>query len=208
MKKFSGKNKLAVIALAVMIGVAGYMSFADSGQEDKKAESLTEDAEVEVLSYEEIEKRAESENADGEIGENLELNDSEDSIGEAVLTSAQASASSLATAKLTREQNRAKSREALMDVISDEALSDEAKKEAADTYVKLSDTIEKETDVETILAARGYTDAIVTISESSVDVALMTESLEDSDRAQIEDIITRKTGYDISDVAISLLVDK
>lgn len=28
MKKFSGKNRLAVIALAVMIGVAGYMSFA------------------------------------------------------------------------------------------------------------------------------------------------------------------------------------
>lgn len=36
MKKFSGKNRLAVIALAVMIGVAGYMSFADAGKDKKK----------------------------------------------------------------------------------------------------------------------------------------------------------------------------
>jgi len=36
MKKFSGKNRLAVIALAVMIGVAGYMSFADAGKEEGK----------------------------------------------------------------------------------------------------------------------------------------------------------------------------
>ena len=38
MKKFSGKNRLAVIALAVMIGVAGYMSFADAGKDKKKAD--------------------------------------------------------------------------------------------------------------------------------------------------------------------------
>ena len=75
----------------------------------------------------------------------------------------------MASAKLTREQNRSRSREALMDIIGDEALSEDAKKEAADTYVKLNDTIEKETDVETALAARGYEDAIVTISDGAVD---------------------------------------
>ena len=215
MKKLGGKNRLAIIALAVMIGVAGYMSFADAGK-DKAKEDKKQGSQVETLSYEELASGAEAENSkaqadaastESSLQEDVELNGPEDSIGDAVLTSAQVS-SSMASAKLTREQNRSRSREALMDIIGDEALSEDAKKEAADTYVKLNDTIEKETDVETALAARGYEDAIVTISDGAVDVALGNADISDSERAQIEDIVTRKTGYDISSVVISVAEDK
>ena len=229
MKKVFGRNRLAIIALAVMIGVAGYMSFADAGK-DKKKSDKKEEKQVEVLNYEDLTDGAVSENADlvkeenpdtaagedvadaenaledGQIGD-MELNGSESEIGDAVLTSAQVT-SNMAAAKLTREQSRSKSKEALMDVISDEALSDDAKKEAADTYVKLSDNIEKETDVETVLAAKGYQDAIVTISDDAVDVSIGTVSLSETEKAQIEDIVTRKTGYDISQIAISLVGSK
>lgn len=229
MKKVFGRNRLAIIALAVMIGVAGYMSFADAGK-DKKKSDKKEKKQVEVLNYEDLTDGAVSENADlvmeedtdtaagedvadagntledGQIGD-VELNGSESEIGDAVLTSAQVT-SNMAAAKLTREQSRSKSKEALMDVISDEALSDDAKKEAADTYVKLSDNIEKETDVETVLAAKGYQDAIVTISDDAVDVSIGTVSLSETEKAQIEDIVTRKTGYDISRIAISLVGSK
>ena len=95
-----------------------------------------------------------------------------------------------------------------MDIIGDEALSDEAKKEAADTYVRLNDTIEMETDIETVLAAKGYTDVVVTIGDESVDVTLGAAELDDAERAQIEDIVTRKTGYNISNVAISMMDGK
>ena len=208
MKKFSGKNRLAVIALAVMIGVAGYMSFADAGKDKKKEK--TDKKQVEVINYEDLSSMAENENSqavkNGQT-EDVELNGQEDEIGDAVLTSAQVT-SNMAAAKLNREQSRSRSKEALMDVIGDEALSDSAKKEATDTYVKLNDTIEKETDVETVLAAKGYSDAIVTISDEAVDVSLNVESLSDTERAQIEDIVIRKTGYDISSVAISVMGGK
>ena len=229
MKKVFGRNRHAIIALAVMIGVAGYMSFADAGKDKKKSDKKTKQ-QVEGLKYEDLTDGAVSANADavmtedtgaaagedvadagntsedGQIGD-VELNGPESEIGDAVLTSAQVT-SNRAAAKLTREQSRSKSKEALMDVISDEALSDDAKKEAADTYVKLSDNIEKETDVETVLAAKGYQDAIVTISDDSVDVAIGTVSLSETEKAQIEDIVTRKTGYDISRIAISLIGSK
>ena len=210
MKKFSGKNRLAVIALAVMIGVAGYMSFADAGKDKKK--EYTDKKQVEVINYEDLSSMAENENSQAVKDENgqtedVELNGQEDEIGDAVLTSAQVT-SNMAAAKLNREQSRSRSKEALMDVIGDEALSDSAKKEATDTYVKLNDTIEKETDVETVLAAKGYSDAIVTISDEAVDVSLNVESLSDTERAQIEDIVIRKTGYDISSVAISVMGGK
>ena len=218
----SGKNRLAIIALAVMIGVAGYMSFADAGKDKKTKKNGKE--QVEVISYDEVagsdsknvvdgsENIAadEAQDTDEGLSEDMELNGPEEEIGDAVLTSASAKAvtNNMASVKLTREQNRSKSRETLMDIIGDEALSDEAKKEAADTYVRLNDTIEMETDIETVLAAKGYTDVVVTIGDESVDVTLGAAELDDAERAQIEDIVTRKTGYNISNVAISMMDGK
>lgn len=222
MRRVSGKNRLAIIALAVMIGVAGYMSFADAGKDKKTKKNGKE--QVEVISYDEVAGSDSKNVADGsenvaadeaqdtgeELSEDMELNGPEEEIGDAVLTSASAKAvtNNMASVKLTREQNRSKSRETLMDIIGDEALSDEAKKEAADTYVRLNDTIEMETDIETVLAAKGYTDVVVTIGDESVDVTLGAAELDDAERAQIEDIVTRKTGYNISDVAISVMGGK
>ncbi len=222
MRRVSGKNRLAIIALAVMIGVAGYMSFADAGKDKKTKKNGKE--QVEVISYDEVagsdsknvvdgsENIAadEAQDTDEGLAEDMELNGPEEEIGDAVLTSASAKAvtNNMASVKLTREQNRSKSRETLMDIIGDEALSDEAKKEAADTYVRLNDTIEMETDIETVLAAKGYTDVVVTIGDESVDVTLGAAELDDAERAQIEDIVTRKTGYNISNVAISMMDGK
>lgn len=222
MRRVSGKNRLAIIALAVMIGVAGYMSFADAGNDKKTKKNGKE--QVEVISYDEVAGSDSKNVADGSeniaadeaqdtgegLSEDMELNGPEEEIGDAVLTSASAKAvtNNMASVKLTREQNRSKSRETLMDIIGDEALSDEAKKEAADTYVRLNDTIEMETDIETVLAAKGYTDVVVTIGDESVDVTLGAAELDDAERAQIEDIVTRKTGYNISDVAISMMDGK
>ena len=222
MRRVSGKNRLAIIALAVMIGVAGYMSFADA-RKDKKTKKNGKE-QVEVISYDEVAGGDSKNVADGSeniaadeaqdtdegLSEDMELNGPEEEIGDAVLTSASAKAvtNNMASVKLTREQNRSKSRETLMDIIGDEALSDEAKKEAADTYVRLNDTIEMETDIETVLAAKGYTDVVVTIGDESVDVTLGAAELDDAERAQIEDIVTRKTGYNISNVAISMMDGK
>ena len=222
MRRVSGKNRLAIIALAVMIGVAGYMSFADAGKDKKTKKNGKE--QVEVISYDEVAGSDSKNVADGSeniaadeaqdtdegLSEDMELNGPEEEIGDAVLTSASAKAvtNNMASVKLTREQNRSKSRETLMDIIGDEALSDEAKKEAADTYVRLNDTIEIETDIETVLAAKGYTDVVVTIGDESVDVTLGAAELDDAERAQIEDIVTRKTGYNISNVAISMMDGK
>lgn len=222
MRRVSGKNRLAIIALAVMIGVAGYMSFADAGKDKKTKKNGKE--QVEVISYDEVAGGDSKNVADGSeniaadeaqdtdegLSEDMELNGPEEEIGDAVLTSASAKAvtNNMASVKLTREQNRSKSRETLMDIIGDEALSDEAKKEAADTYVRLNDTIEMETDIETVLAAKGYTDVVVTIGDESVDVTLGAAELDDAEMAQIEDIVTRKTGYNISNVAISMMDGK
>ena len=58
------------------------------------------------------------------------------------------------------------------------------------------------------MTAKGYTDCIVTINDTTVDVTIPVEELSDTERAQIEDIVTRKTGYDVSKLVITVAEDK
>jgi stage III sporulation protein AH len=234
-KKIFKKNRLVILALSVMIGVAGYLNFNAGKEEDQLRHSDTtgNTADIEVVSYNNDTSSEDNQEDNQEdsledssyieqaaLEENVELNGDEEDIGEAVLTNAEVASSdvsltnaeavknNMATAKLNREQSRSRSKEALLDIINDETLDEATKENAISSYVALADNIEKETDTETLLTAKGYTDCIVTISDNAVDVALMTEELSDTERACIEDIVTRKTGYDISQVVISLAYNK
>lgn len=239
-KKIFKKNRLVILALSVMIGVAGYLNFNAGKRDDLLRQKAKEtNADAEVISYDsdkadvtedgltdQADKEtmgifdntevgeAASENTDttyleqAALEENVELNSDEEDIGEAVLTSAQTMKSNLATAKLNREQSRARSKEALLAIINDETMDSAAKDEAVNSYVKLTDTIEKETDAETVLTAKGYTDCIVTVNDDTVDVTLPVANLSDTERAQVEDIVTRKTGYDVSQLVITIAEDK
>lgn len=228
MKKVFKKNRLVILALSVMIGVAGYLNFNESNKKNLTTEEDNKKADMEVISYEEntaadseadlastdaVSKPTEEIATDksleqAAIEENIQLNSDEEDIGEAVLTNADVVNNSLAMIQLNREQSRSRTKEYLLSIINDDAIEESAKQEATAAYVKLSDNIEKETDAETLLAAKGYNAAIVTISDESVDVALNVETISDTERAQIEDIVTRKTGYDISQVVISVLSNK
>lgn len=239
-KKIFKKNRLVILAMSVMIGVAGYLNFNAGKRDDLLRQKAKEtNADAEVISYDsdkadvtedgltdQADKEtmgisdntevgeAASENTDttyleqAALEENVELNSDEEDIGEAVLTSAQTMKSNLATAKLNREQSRARSKEALLAIINDETMDSAAKDEAVNSYVKLTDTIEKETDAETVLTAKGYTDCIVTVNDDTVDVTLPVANLSDTERAQVEDIVTRKTGYDVSQLVITIAEDK
>jgi len=137
--------------------------------------------------------------AEASVDENGDPIDSE-SVGEAVLTNASVT---LSQAKLNREQTRSKAKEMLLEIINNENLSEDSKKEAVSKMIAMTEQIEKEAAAETQLAAKGFTDAIVSISDDCVDVTLAMESITDTQRTQIEDIIMRKTGCELSEIVIT-----
>ncbi len=53
------------------------------------------------------------------------------------------------------------------------------------------------------MEAKGFADAIVSIDGDSVDVVVNTEELTEAQRAQIEDIVIRKTGVGAESIVIS-----
>ena len=109
----------------------------------------------------------------------------------------------MAGARLEREQTHSKTKESLNEIIENDSLDESEKKEALEKLTRLTDIIEKEAATEQLLESKGYGNAVVSIGDDSVDVVLNYDELSQSDRAQIEDIVTRKTGYSVSQIVIS-----
>ena len=198
MKHIFKRNQIIIAALAVMIAAAGYLNYSGRLFQDKEKTTQTsaELASQELLDISEEDVETSSEDIEKEDGS------VEGTPGEAVLTSGEASAV-VAEAKVTREQVRAKNKETLQEIIDNDTLSEAQKKEALDQMVAMTDLSEKEVAAETLLASKGFAEAVVSLSEDSADVVVNASELSDANRAQIEDIITRKTGVAAENIVIT-----
>ncbi|MDE5717864.1 MAG: SpoIIIAH-like family protein [Lachnospiraceae bacterium] len=230
MKNMIKKNQMMITALAIMIAVAGYLNFAGTKVTDEELMSVSgemgatgltqEDAEAEYaalldLSEEDIERAsgdiesldsdvtmAESGSVDEELAQALAEEQMDEVPGEAVFTSAE-TATALSGAKLEKEQTRVQNKETLLEIINNANISETQKQEAVTSMITMTDIAEKETAAEILLEAKGFDDAIVSIDGDSVDVVVNTAELSEAQRAQIEDIVIRKTGVSADAVVIS-----
>lgn len=126
--------------------------------------------------------------------------------GEAVLTGSSAvGVGIVSNSRLLKEQTRAKNKESLLDVINNETISEEQKKSAINEMISMTDISERETAAEILLAAKGFSDSIVSITGDSADVVVNATELTDAQRAQIEDIVKRKTGIGAENLVITPL---
>ncbi|MCD7745497.1 MAG: SpoIIIAH-like family protein [Lachnospiraceae bacterium] len=126
-------------------------------------------------------------------------------VGEAVLASAGVSDFSeiLSAAKLNREQVRAKSKEELQELIDSTDVAEEQKEEAVTAMTALTLNAEKESAAELLLEASGYTDCVVSITDDTADVVINAAELTEAERAQIEDIVKRKTEVEGENIVIT-----
>lgn len=135
--------------------------------------------------------------------ETAAANETEDEIpGEAVFTST-TPVTNLAAANLLKEQTRAKNKEALLEIINNSNVSDGAKQDAINSMIAMTEMAEKECSAEILLEAKGFEDVVVSISGDAVDVMVGLSELTDAQRAQIEDIVKRKTGIAAENIIIS-----
>lgn len=140
---------------------------------------------------------------DSETAETVSDELMEDEVpGEAVFTSS-SGVSTLSSAKLQKEQTRAQNKETLLEIINNANVSETQKQEAVNSMISMTDVAEKETAAEILLEAKGFSDAIVSIDGDSVDVVVNTTELTEAQRAQIEDIVIRKTGVSADAIIIS-----
>lgn len=188
----------ALAALEEDYAAAGVL---DISQEDLEQAQLTDieslDTDLTVAQADYLDE-AMAESAGAQLGEG-------EIPGEAVFTSS-ANVGTLSGAKLLKEQTRARNKETLLEIINNENLAEAQKQTAVDNMIALTDIAEKEMASEILLEAKGFEDVVVSISADMVDVVVNAAELSDAQRAQIEDVIKRKTGIAAENIIISPVI--
>ena len=192
MKRILKKNQIMITALAVMIAVAGYLNYSGRLFGDNSKETDNELAEQELLDIS-LGETADIESLDEDIDETP---------GAAVLTSG---SNIVAQAKITREQVRAQNKETLLEIINNNNLKEDQKEEAVAKMIELTELAELEASVETMLLSKGFSEVVVTLTKDGADIVVDAAELSEAQRAQIEDIVTRKTGVEPKNIVISAM---
>ena len=214
MKKIAKKNQIVIATLAVMIAAAGYMNYSGKlfPNKTKTQETNSELANKELLDISDEDASVSSgdmKSQEGDSGSGADSNavstddgSVDGTPGEAVLTNGSVS-SVVSQAKVGREQVRSKNKETLQNIIDNKNLSAEEKEKAVNQMVQMTETAEKESAAESLLAAKGFHNSVVSITDDQADVIVGASELSDANRAQIEDIVTRKTGVAAQNIVIN-----
>lgn len=214
MKKIAKKNQIVIATLAVMIAAAGYMNYSGKlfPNKTKTQETNSELANKELLDISDEDASVSSgdmKSQEGDYGSGADSNAGstddgsvDGTPGEAVLTNGSVS-SVVSQAKVSREQVRSKNKETLQNIIDNKNLSAEEKEKAVNQMVQMTETAEKESAAESLLAAKGFHNSVVSITDDQADVIVGASELSDANRAQIEDIVTRKTGVAAQNIVIN-----
>lgn len=222
MKKLFQKNHIIILVLVVMIAAAGFFNFAQGKKgEEKVQEAMNqtegtyevseedtamaeEDMQVSLVNDQgELTKEPQTDAEVKDMAETDTKKQKEEHTGEAVLVSNTINGDFFASAKLSREQTRAKNKETLMGLVDDKSLDEAQKQQALDEVIRMTDFAEKENAAEILLESKGFGNAVVTMADGGVDVIVAADELTKQHLAQIEDIVKRKTGVNVSDIVIN-----
>ncbi|MCI5639428.1 MAG: SpoIIIAH-like family protein [Lachnospiraceae bacterium] len=161
----------------------------------KKEETAESDAMTKDISQED--------ESDLSVADSGEIVSSQENPGEAVMVSNTIRSDYFSSAKLSREQTRAKNKETLLEIVNNKQISSADKKKAVDEVAQLTALSEKENAAEMMLQAKGFEDAMVSLSEKNADVVINAEELSSKEMAQIMDIVKRKTELSAENIVIT-----
>lgn len=196
-KKFR-KNQVIITALAIMIAVAGYINYADSTLSTKETADGTADAGNVLKDISSLDTDITDEVDAGTAGDSSRT--ITETPGEAVLAGA---STYMAQARIDREQIRSQNKDTLNEIINNTNLSETERQSAVQSMVEMTELVEKESATELLLEAKGFSDVVVNLTGETADIVVPMKEVTEEQRAQIEDIVTRKTGIGVENIVIS-----
>ena len=105
--------------------------------------------------------------------------------------------------RIERDKARSEQISIYREMINNPNTGQAAKEEAQNKMLAMTDKMEKEMEIESLIRARGFKDALAYIHENNVDVIIQTGNhLNKDEVARIGDIIVKTTGFDFDDVTI------
>lgn len=197
-----GKRQLILASLVLALGAAVYLNwqFAGTGVqvEESSAETSSALGAAQLVNNNYVETVSDGvESTAGEVSEP----DAEATQGEASEAAAPA-AEKLSDARMTRQTARDAAVEMLEDILND-AEADSAVKEAAVSEASaIAQNILKETNIESLVAAKGFSECVAYINDNTCTI-VVNGDMEDAQNALIvRDIAAAETGFSADQIKI------
>ncbi|MCD8381748.1 MAG: SpoIIIAH-like family protein [Clostridiales bacterium] len=219
------KRNVVVAAIVLFVCVAVYLNWT---YDQEAAVSTSGDTSTSTLSSEDGESETktlgeaalvsseDTEDAEETSGDSEEIViDSWDSAELTEETEAAAvgesgdSSGYFAEARLSREEARASALSILQETVDDPEASEAAVSAAADSITAMASATLAESQIESLVTAKGYPECVAFIGDNSVSVVVSTESgeLSGADVAKITDIVLGETDFPASAVKVVLAED-
>ncbi len=188
------RRQIIILALVVMIVVAGYIqySYKKSGfsQTDSDAGKLGEAVYVDNQDF------LESVNLEGQAKD-------KDKSVEKVVTASKEAEDYFAQTKLEKEITRSKDVDNFRSIVEDEKASAEVQEEAYSKMMTLIDSSDREMRIEALIKKQGFDDVIALFADNgSVDIIVKVPNLTASQVAQIMDIVNRQANVEIENIIV------
>lgn len=101
-----------------------------------------------------------------------------------------------------REKSRNNTIAELDEIINDSKSSDEAKRKAEENKNTIIGNMEKETNIETLVKAKGFEKCIAVVNESRVNVIVKAKELTSAQTIQINEIASEQSGFSNENIKI------
>ncbi len=120
----------------------------------------------------------------------------------AVETSAKAEPDSFTQARQSRQKAYDTATDLVRDTLDKAGLTDDEKAQAVEKVGRMASRIEKENNVETLLRAKGFSDAVAVIGDNTVNIVVRSEGLTTAQTMQIQDVVVAQTEVPLGNIKI------
>ncbi|GAW94164.1 SpoIIIAH-like family protein [Calderihabitans maritimus] len=104
--------------------------------------------------------------------------------------------------RLERDRIRSQQVQLLREVVDNPNSVAETRQEAQNRILEITQRMEQELQLENLIVAKGYKDAVVFIEPDSVTVIVHEKNLTQTDAAKIADLVSRYTDHKLEDIVI------
>lgn len=138
------------------------------------------------------------------LGEATYVNSNAETSGEAVQTSAKVSENDdyFATARKDRQKSLDEAQQMVEETLKSANATEQERENALNTVNKITARVEKANNIETVLKAKGFDDAVIVIGDTDVNVIVKSDGITTAQTIQIQDVVTSQTDVALNNIKI------
>lgn len=196
-----GKRQLLIGALVAALGAAVYLNWQFSGAQPVSVSDSAEQTEKQLGQT--VYVNTEVSGQSRELSDEKSGNNDENSYEPAKETMSE-DKGGLSAEREKRAQVHREALAGLKELAEDDDSTEAAKLEAVRAAEDLAAAFKVEGDIEAEIRAKGFSDCVVSVNNSSCSVILPDCSLDDASVIKVKDIVNRQAGIDFDKITVTV----